>query len=345
MKSSQTGVITAFAVLLAVTVILFGRLITPAPSPRQVERMTSLTPGAQIAYISSVGRDGAQITLARVNQAGHITSSFQQRVRFQSLLPRLDVTNNGLLLMHETNPGNATATVRNIYDYSVQLNLSNCQFTAISPNGQKVACATATEVKVSPTHRLQWSSVRGTLSDAPFGAPRLFNETIVIRQAINADTIDISVVSLVNNAPLAYLDPEKDYIFDRSGSKIVWMVGRNLMALDVSNDPENPQMHRLPAELSDHRVQPVALSNSGHLVLLYTQSPCMDRAQMAVWDLETDALTWLSLIDEPGRATGEFDPTGQMVVMAIGDNVYLASLADGSAYWVGTGRNPVWVIR
>lgn len=347
MKHSQPGITIALAVLLAATMILIGRLITPAQQrmqPSLPPRITSLTPGAQIAYLTNVGVDRAEITMATVGDNGFIRQSTPQRLSFASVMPRIDIANNGALLVSESNSGNPIATVRNLVDYNVQLTLSNCQFTALSPNGRTVACSNGREVMVSPTNRLQWSSVRGTLADTSFGAPRLFNETIIVRHAINANTVEVIVVSLVNNATLGFLDPHKHYIFNRAGTRAVIFEGRNLRLFNfVTQEPS--AYYALPDTLADVRVHPVALSDRADRVLLHVEEPNGSATQMIVWEFASNELTWLSPVEVTGRATGDFHPDGTMVTFAIGQSIYVGSLADGSTYWVGRGINPVWIVR
>lgn len=347
MKLSQSGVTIAFAVLLAATVILIGRLITPAQQQMQPPlqpRITSLTPGAQIAYLTNVGVNRAEINIATVGDNGFIRQSTPQRVSFTSAMPRVDIANNGTLLVSESNSGNPIVTVRNLVDYNVQLTLSNCQFTALSPNGRTVACSNSREVMVSPTNRLQWSSIVGTLSNSPFGAPRLFNETILVRQAIDANTVSVTLMSLLNNAKLAYLEPDVHYVFNRAGTRAVTFEGRNLRFFNfVTQEPS--AYYALPDDLADFTVHPVALSDRADRVLLHVEHPGGGATQMVVWEFTSNALTWLSAVEMAGRATGDFHPDGTMVTFAIGNSIYVGSLADGSTYWVGRGLNPVWIVR
>ncbi len=342
MKHSQSSVTIALAVLIAATLTLLGRLLTPSPASQSQPRLTALTPGAQLTVVRNLTRNNAEISLVTVDTNGFIRQSTQQRVHFQTPLTRIELANDGTLLIHESFPGRSTATVRNVYNYSAQLDLSNCQFTALSPNGRNVACGHTTEAAVSPTNRVEWRSLlvsNGSL----FGAPRLFDETLVLPQTLD-NTTELVVISLSTNALLATLDADAHYVFNRAGTKAVTLEGATLRLLSFYSTCGNAD-YMLPAELTDDRVRPVALSDRGDQVLLYTEPNGEGAAQMVVWHLATNNLTWLSAVEAIGHASGDFHPDGTMVTFTIGQNIYIASLADGRAYWMGRGSNPVWIIR
>ncbi|MFQ3658697.1 MAG: hypothetical protein SNJ54_07110 [Anaerolineae bacterium] len=343
MKLSQSSVSVALAILLAATVILIGRLLTPSTPPQSQSRLTALTPGAQLAVVRNPTRDKAEISIVTVDSNGFIRQSTQQRLYFQTPLTRIELANNGTMLMHESVPGNPTATVRSVYDYSTQLDLSNCQFTALSPDGQTIACVSGTEAAVSPTARLGWTSLPVS-SGGRFGAPRLFNETVVVPHALEDGTIELVIFSHPTNVTLATLDPDTHYVFNRAGTKAVALDGETLRMLNFFSDCGSAN-YALPAELAEYRVRPVVLSDRADQVLLYTEPSTGGAAQMVVWQLATNDLTWLSAVEATGHAAGDFHPDGTMVAFTIGQNIYIASLTDGRAYWMGRGLNPVWIIR
>jgi hypothetical protein len=348
MKLSQSSVSIAFAILLATMVILIGRLLTqPAPLQSQ-PRLTALTPGAQLAVVRNLARDKADISIVTIDSNGFIRQSTQQHLHFQTPLTRIELANNGTMLVHESVPGNPMATVRSVYDYSTQLDLSNCQFTALSPDGQTVACVSGTEAAVSSTIRLRWTSLPAS-GGVRFGAPRLFNETVVVPHALEDGTIELVVFSHPTNIKLATLDPDTHYAFSRAGTKAVTLDGETLRMLNFFGNcflsDCSSASYTLPDELADDRVRPVALSDCGNQVLLYTEPNGEGAAQMVVWQLATNNLTWLSAVEATGHAAGDFHPDGTMAAFTIGQNIYIASLTDGRAYWMGRGLNPVWIIR
>ncbi len=344
MKSSQSSSVVALAVLLAATVILMGRLLGPSESVQEQTRLTALTPGSKLTYLTNVRRDQAEIVVLTVDKSGIVRQLAQQRVRFQTSLPRLDIAQNGTLLLQEGMLTNVMTHVRSIYDYDVQLSVPNCQFAALSPDGRTVACASGTGVMVSPTNRLQWTNVRIADKNTQYGAPRLFNQTIVLPRAIHEDT-EMLVVSLSDNRTLATLWLNYDYVFNHNGTHAVLLEDDEVKLLSFLSGVGCVHDYDLPEELEEYTVQPVALSDGADRVLLQVEHPGGGATQMVVWELASDELTWLNAVEMTGRATANFHPDGTMVTFAIGQSIYVASLTDGQTYWVGRGLNPVWIVR
>lgn len=347
MKSSQTGMTTALAVLLAVSLVLFGRLLSSGESTSEA-RVTSALANARIAFLSNPMRDRVNVNIVRVDENGRIVLAGQQGVRFNGWVPRIELANNGTLLTHDMMPvGTTNLYLRHVASYQLSMEATNCQFASISPNGKWVACVMGREVKVSPTDRPQWRAVRTGGEQLVFGAPRLFNETILVTDSVQDQTSQY-VVSLINNATLAYLDPEAHYAFNRAGTHAATLdaTSAELTLLDILNEGEATSF-ALPMMLQDDIVRVVALSDDAKQVLLYVESVSCSavQAQMVVWNLDTQALTWLSGMEAPASATGEFDPTGRMVTYAIGRSIYLASISDGRSHWVSFGTQPVWLAR
>ncbi|XWX03852.1 hypothetical protein VZO05_15210 [Aggregatilineales bacterium SYSU G02658] len=343
MKSAHSVSVIVFAILLAAAVILTGRLLGLSDSTQEQMRLTALTPGSKFTYLTNIRRDQAEIVVMIVDKNGTVRHSAQQRVRFQSVLPQFEIAQNGTLLLREGSLTNTMTHVRSVYDYNVQFSMPNCQFVALSPNGQTVACVSGTRVQISSMTCMNWETIELS-TEGIFGAPRLFNETLVLPRALDDDRVELVVISLASDDVLTALDADTHYAFNRAGTTAITLDEMGLRVLDLTNNGNSFQQP-LPAELSDYAVQAVALSDAVDQILLYTEPRVGESAQMAVWHLETDALTWLSAVEMPARPAGEFDPTGTMVAFTMGHNVYVASLVDGKAYWIGRGRNPVWLTR
>lgn len=341
MKSSQTSLTTALAILLAVSVVLFGRLVTGKdmnPPPRAVSPLE----GTQLMYLSNSSRDGMRVNVVSIG-AHQVHMHGQRSLSLGRALPRVEVANDGTILTHETAPGISRAVVRHVMDFNARLEVTGCQFTALSPNGRMIACANGTEVKVSPTDRLQWRSVRQGATGTVFGAPRLFNEAILVTHAVGLQ-VDLVVVSLLNNATLAYLDPEQRYVFSRSGMHAASLdsIAAELTLHDFRG--QSQQTFYLPEDLTRYTVEPVALSDDAKQVLLYVVSD-KDSARMVVWNLDVGMWMWLTVYEVPGNVSGQFDPSGRFVVFAVRDNVYAASVCDGRVRWINSGSSPTWLVR
>jgi hypothetical protein len=344
MKLSQTGTTTAFAVLLAAALVLFGRLAaTPTNEPKA--RSLSLHADARIAYLSYSGRDRIDVVVAAIDEYGLVRQTSQQRVRLHTIMPRIELSNNGLILTHESTAGLSQSTVRHLYDYSVQLNFSHCQHAALSPDGRTFSCSNVEGVFVSGVQRVAWRHLLENTADVVYGAPSIFNETLVVPRS-NATHSELVVVSLQDESVLMLLDEELSYAFNRAGTLAAAALEDQPDSLVVVNVLEQTQdTHPLPAALMDRNVRVVALSDDGQKVLLYASAASSCGSKMAILDLDTQALTWLSVLESDGHTTGEFNADAALVTFAVGSNVYIATVNDGRAYWVGRGIRPTWITR
>jgi hypothetical protein len=343
MKLSQNGMMTAFALMLAAALVLFGRLAAPTSETR-VGPLAAHA-GARIAYLSQVNRERIDILVSTIDERGVMRQVGQQRVRLQTGLPRVELSNNGLIMMHESTAGFSQSTVRHLYDYSAQANFSHCHHAALSPDGRTFSCGNVQGVFVSEVQRVAWRHLLENTADVVYGAPSIFNETLVVPRSYS-DQTDLVVVSLRDGEVLTLLDAETDYKFNRDGTLAAAALDTQPNRLLVVNVLQQTQeTYPLPVALMDRNVRVVALSDDGQKALLYVNSALNCGSKMAIWDLGTQRLTWVGVVESNGHTTGEFSADAALVTFAIGTSVYIADVNSGRAYWVGRGMRPTWIMR